>query len=206
MYHTQTLSVLHADGPNYRTISVIVRVVFVVWPLPDLGDHLRLSQVCKAFRQYYEDTGFFPKACLSLGYGLPAAASSQEGHSPKSFYELVSAVCAAERKCRNDRIKDMGGLGEASISDLAGLIRTDASFFDIQTPCRTSHFRGAKYPVDVCSRIVAGSSTTMAQTSPKQLRMMRIQLGLEGKSSMSILHAYFVEWPWLQLVQLLHSR
>ena len=112
MNTTQTLSAQHFAIPHYRTVTVIVLLVFIISPLHDLGDNLHLSQVCKAFRQYYEDTGFFPKACLSLGYGLPAAASSQEGHSPKSFYELITALCAVERKRRDDRIEDMGGLGE----------------------------------------------------------------------------------------------
>lgn len=137
MNTTQTLSVLRAERPRNRSISVIVRVVFTVSPLPDLGDHLHLSQVCKAFRQYYETTGFLQKACLSLGYGLPAAASSSEGHSPKSFYELVSALCAAERERRSDRIEDMGGLGKASCSEMGAMSGTDASFFHSRADTRS---------------------------------------------------------------------
>ena len=123
--------------------------VFTVSPLSDLYDHLHLLRVCKTFRQYYEDTGFFQKACLSLGYGLPSAASSQECHSPKSFYEVVSALCAAERERRSDRIEDMGGMGKAAGSESVALIGADASLFHSRADtrsCLTSQQRDPSSP------------------------------------------------------------
>ena len=66
---------LSASRPIHLYLPA-TQVALIIGEISELRDHIHLSQVCKCFWLFYEETDFFRKACRSVGYAL---------HAPNSF-------------------------------------------------------------------------------------------------------------------------
>lgn len=69
------------------------QLAVIVRETTDLADHVSLSSVCKCLWKFYNDTDFFRKACLSLGYALHKA----NRFDPNPYTAYRALACGVAR-------------------------------------------------------------------------------------------------------------